>query len=322
MGAGTVVKVKVNNGTKDLQANDFTFDWSAASPAPANATADVAEFTISDKNLSVAVTVTDKMELVAVNGSTGKFYSLNKMTGAATEAFTITYNASPLTSIRGFAYNYSNGLYYASTNSNAGGKLYSINPSTKQATVINDNSSGTWDAIASVVVTPDNKLLTTMYVEDQINGQSLTTFSLTGTSSTPIKLTGNPDIGSGMGMTYSSATELLIGDYNNYNVNNKARIHKTSLNGIISETVLLDFVNFGTLTNADIYIRSLVKDENSIIYGLVLVDGDGDNNTKNDFITHLVRVDISNKTMTSIAKIGMNGTNQYFGLANIPSHLY
>src|SRR6187551_2297085 len=150
LASGAKVLVKVNNGTTDLLAEDFTFDWSGSVPAPADSSAPVAEFVITG-NATPSVKITDKMTIVTSHRANGKFYSVNPSSGVTKEEFTPTYGGTALLSARAFVYHYKKGLFYASQNTDAGGYLYTINPATKVATRINENNGANgaevWDAI-------------------------------------------------------------------------------------------------------------------------------------------------------------------------------
>ena len=243
--------------------------------------------------------------MVVSERSSGKIFTVNKTTGALTEVGLITYNEAGLTNIRGMIYNGGNKTIYASITDNGGGKIYSINPETMVATVINTNPDNIWYGVADLLMTGDNKVLASLFYTSG-SGPGFAKFNLTGElSGDPIYFS-NSDICCGMGIIYGSSTsQVLISSYN-------LEIYTSDLSGTTTLLTTLVPSGFGDVAADDLYIQNMVKDSSGKIYALVY---DEPNN-----LTHLALVDLNNDKLTEIGQMNVDD-NRYHGLMLISQDL-
>ncbi len=210
--------------------------------------------------------------MVVYNRSTGVFSSINKTDGALATLGSITFNGQPLTGLRDVVYNSNNGTVYATSNANspADGKIYSVNPKTLEATVINDNVNEDWYAIPGIEMS-NGKLLGTVnwdeYDYDEESG--LVWLNLDGTVFDRKYFTyegESYDVSGGMGLEFgTSSNQILISDSRDIVV--------SDLNGNISEVIELTLIGFPIEDRLGggpylAYIRCIEKDSNGILYGL------------------------------------------------------
>lgn len=310
---GTKVLVKVNNGSEDLSDEDFIFDWSTSSPAPADETRGIAEFTIGSGNLKINVELEEIMALLTSHRTTGKFYTINPVTGDKAENFTITSGDIDVVGIRGFLYHPKKKLYYASTSTEEGGFLYSVNPATSEATVINENDGANdhevWDAVVNWVVAPDDSLLAVGDFNGEGNG--IVKF---GTDGVRAKNTIELDICCGLGLIWHTNNTLLVSNGSN-----------TDSGEIILENIALDGegIDSQTLTNMEgfpvdvstdwLTIKALAKAKSGELYGILF-----NSDTK---FSYFVKIDLGAEKINYISTLGEGNTNQYNTLVYIPKHL-
>lgn len=312
IGENVHVFVKLNNGTTDLTTDDFDIDWTGSSPAPTAIESGVAEFVVS-ANIAVQVTVTDKMTLVTSHRANGKFFAVNPSTGALTEAFTPMYADAALTSVRGFVYHYKKGLYYASLNTDKGGYLYTINPSTKVATRINENNgangAAVWDAVVNWAVAADDSLIAIGDFNGDGNG--VVKFGTDGGRSAK---TAQADICCALGMLYDAAAgEFQIANGENANEGEVIIDRVTNAGVFVGESTAMDLVGFSDDFSSDyIYLRTMAKSPAGEVYGTLY---------SSEFRkTYFVKINIASATITYVATLGENNENQYNSLAFIPNY--
>ena len=210
--------------------------------------------------------------MVVYNRSTGVFSSINKTDGALATLGSITFNGQPLTGLRDVVYNSNNGTVYATSNANspADGKIYSVNPKTLEATVINDNVNEDWYAIPGIEMS-NGKILGTVYW-DEYNYEEysgLVWLNLDGTVFERKYFTyeGQPyNICCGMGLEFGTSNNEILMSY-------EREIVISDLNGIVSDVIELTPAGFPTEDRLGggpylAYIRCIEKDSNGILYGL------------------------------------------------------
>jgi hypothetical protein len=313
---GTKVLVKINNGSEDLTDDDFTFDWSGSTPAPANTTADIAEFTVSGGNLGIEVELDELWALVTSHRTNGKFFSLNSATGAKTEIFTPTYEGTAMTDIRGFVYHPNKKLFYASVssmvNNEPAGFLYTINPANDQATRINENNGANdhevWDAIVNWVVAEDDSLIAVGDFNGEGNG--IVKF---GTDGVRAQGTTIVDFCCGLGLIWESENEILVA--NGWNTaNGEVILESYDLNGeLTDDQSIISFEGFPSdISSIWLPMRALAKDKDGTLYGILF------NDTAK--VSYLVKVDRANGKIIYVSTLGENGQNQYNTLAFVPKH--
>jgi hypothetical protein len=316
------VMVKVNNGTADITSDDFTFDWSGSSLAPSDAADDVASFVTSNEDLIVDVTVSDIMTLITSHRTTGKFYSVNPTNGDTTFLFKPTYNGATLNDVRAFVYHPTMNKYYASVNSYVNqdgvqaGYLYTIDPSTKVATRINENDGNggqyaIWDAIVNWAVAADDSLIALGDFNGDGNG--IVKF---GTNGGRGLRTIEADVCCGLGMIYerSSSTFTVASGWNTYY--NEVEI--MNISGADGKQNGSDMVyNFSGFTDSFaseyLYIKAMAQDKEGNIYGLLYPTS-----LKK---TYFVKIDLAAKKISYIRTLGANGSNQFNNLTLVAKHL-
>lgn len=308
---GSVLTVKLNNGTKDLIAANFTFDWSTSSLTADNPAGDVVKFTVS-KGFTISVKVTDKMLLITSNRTTGEFFSLDVATGAATSLFTALDTVGNLVGVRGFTYNYTNGKYYVSQTSNEGGNLYSIDPVTKQSTKINDNDgrdgAAIWDAVVNWTVVGDSLI---GYGDFNGDGNGFYKFGLNGGRAATLAVSDNLCCGLGMIFDVPNHTVLMA---NGSNSNDGEIIFdNVDFDGTDVPTATINtFENFSVDLSATWIVMKALANYNGEMYG-ILYDGD-------NYISYLVKVNLTTLKITNIATIGADEANQCNVLYSLPKY--
>ena len=304
---GDEILVNISNGIMDISKDDFSFTWINSSPVPQTSDIALAKFVVGSTDLDIKVAVVDKVEILTSDRNTGQFYTLNLNLGTKSEAFIITLDGEDLLRVRGAIYNYADRKLYVSTAKYAMEKsmLHSVDLSTMQATTINSNPNDAWAGLADLVMTPEGNILATMSL-GQGSGESLISFGTDGTDTVPISFTG-ADLCCGLGLAYGETTsEVWVGDIS-------ATIHKSNLNGEISETIALDLDGFVNTNVDDYYIRNLVRDQNGKLYALCLDDADGS--------THIAEVDLTNNLLKHIAQISIS-PDQLNALVFVPAYLF
>jgi hypothetical protein len=258
--------------------------------------------------------------LITSHRASGKFYKLDKSTGAQTEIFTATYDGATLNEIRGFVYHPKQNLFYASINSYKDqdgiqlGHLYTIHPKTKVATRINENDGNNgaydvWDAIVNWAVASDDSLVAVGDFNSDGNG--IVKFGIDGGRSLK---TAEVDFCCGLGLVYDKSTKILLVG-NEPNGTEEVRIDEITQTGTITDTyTITEFDNFPAATDlsvTDLYLKAMAKDKDGTIYGIVY-------NVDDTKESYFVKVDIENLTITYISTLGEDSANQYNTLAFIP----
>lgn len=242
--------------------------------------------------------------LVMVKRSTGVMYTVNSSTGSMTELMTLKYNGMPLTGLRGLVYDPATDKCYAGATNQGGGYFYSIDLATGEATLLNDNSEDDWDAIADLIIAPDNNIMAVIYSNIEYNS-ALAIFNkstgVSGTHKTIYYVAEDDDLWSPGALTYgSSQSQLIIGGYNS--------IYVSNLDGAVSAIIPI-----GTTANIDddeIYVMDMEK-VGSTVYALVYEYNDEDQ--------YLVKINTSTGTITEIKNIASgSNSNLYHCLAFIP----
>jgi hypothetical protein len=315
---GDILLVKVTDGSQDLTKEDFIFDWSGSIPKPSSSTADLATFAIAEEDVSINLKLEDLLILVASHKTTGTIYSVTPSSGVRIELFTPTYNGNMLNEIRAFLYHPKENLYYASVSSmidNApAGFLYTIDPQTKTATRINENNGANshevWDEVSNWIVAPDDSLLS---VGDfNAEGVGLVKFGTNGgRGNTTTELV----VCCGLGLAWGADnTEVIIANGTDTG-NGEVQLDTYTLNGMLkAKQTIKNFENFPSdLSNDVLQLKSLAKDKNSSLYGLLVDETTG--------ATYFVRILSLAGKVTYINTLGQDINNQYSSLAFIPKHL-
>lgn len=257
--------------------------------------------------------------LVTSHRQTGVFYKLDKSTGEKTEIFTPTINGNTLMELRALVYHPGENLFYVSASSETfengtqSGYLYSLNPNTKAATVINDNQDD-WYAINNWAVAEDDSLIGVGYFRGGGifgNGSGVAKF---GTDGEPgANLVGSPEICCGNGLVYDKSTGIMLVASGNYSDDGEIIIETISAEGVITNstniTTLTGFPEDQSTTWS--VVKAMAKDKKGDIYGIFFND---------DLeMTYLVAIDIEGEEITYISTLGADDENQYNSLAFIPA---
>lgn len=245
--------------------------------------------------------------MVVMNRTNGIVSLVNTTDGTLTSLGNFTYQNAPLTGIRDFLYNSSDQMIYAVANGQSDGLVYRINPSTLEATVINDNADAGWDAIAEIEMYNGN-ILGTAYLDEFTNEFSGHSLVILDTDGTEIEAREFMHDGSsynpccGMGLEYgANNNELLIADDD--------RIMRCNINGVISEIITLTYENFpGSRGGGGPRIKCLEKDANGNLYGLTTD-------------AYFVSIDLGTNVMTYISTFDMT-SNDYQALSFIPETVF
>ncbi|WP_157717186.1 hypothetical protein [Formosa sp. Hel1_31_208] len=244
--------------------------------------------------------------MVVYNTDTGVFSALDITDGTLTILGSISYNGEPLAGLRGIAYNPANGMIYASSRANDpyDGKIFSIDPVTLQATVINDNANEDWYAIAGLQIS-NGKLLGTVYW-DEYNYEtysSLVWLEFDGSIDDVTYLTFEGDdytFSGGMALEFGDTSdELLITDGD--------EIARLNIDGTVSEIIELTPIGFppsdtgrgGGGSDLD-YIRCLEKDNNGTLYGLDRNGVFGSINLDTEVFTYITEFDAGGDIVTLV----------------------
>lgn len=238
--------------------------------------------------------------MVVYNTDNGQFSAVDLTDGSLLLLGTVTYNGADLLGLRDMVYNPANGMLYASSRSTSSyheGKLFSIDPMTLQATVINDNANDDWYAVANLEM-DDGRLLGTVYWDEYNyeNYSSLVRLNLDGTIDEVIYLNyqdSDYNFSGGMALDFgSNPNEFLVTDGDDIAILN---INGTVLDEfeLIAAGFPSDDVGRGGGSSVG-YVRSLERDADGNLYGL-------------DEYGVLGRVDLTNETFTYITEFNEGG---------------
>jgi hypothetical protein len=259
--------------------------------------------------------------LVTSHRQTGVFYKINVATGATTEIFTPTYDGDTFKEVRAFVYHPGENLFYASRttfldqNSETPrvGYLFTLNPKTKEATLINNNdgdggSYAVWDAIVNWAVADDDSLVSVGDFNGDGNG--IVKFGTDGGRSLKTK---EVDICCGMGILYDKESgTLLVGSGENSD-DAQIIIETISAEGEVTNTstitALTDFPD--DLTADWLTLKAMAKDKKGNVYGIVF----NDELSKSYFVS----IDLEGEEITYISTLGADNGHQFNTLAFIPA---
>jgi hypothetical protein len=258
--------------------------------------------------------------LVTSHRQTGVFYKVDQTTGETTEIFTPTVSGGTLKEVRAFVYHPGKKLFYASATSETfdeelqSGFLYSINPKTKAATVINNNDGDAgayevWDAINNWAVAKDDSLVAIGDFNDDGNG--IVKFGTDGSRSLKTKIV---NICCGNGMLYDKETNILTVASSYNSGDGEIDIVTISSAGEITATTTIttfnDFPETDDLTTTWLTMKALAKNKDGVIYGILFPY-----DLKKSY---LVTVDLETEEINYITTLGVDNENQYNSLAFIP----
>lgn len=263
----------------------------------------------SDDDDNPPIVINDVM--VVYNSDSGMFSSINLMDGTLTPLGTITYNEEILTGLRDIVYNPLNGTVYASSRSSSSlnnGAIFSVNPSTLEATMLNDNADDDWYAVPGIEMS-DGKIIGTVYWDEFDNnvnldyGEGLIWLNLDGTvfDYKPLLFNGEDlSLYEGMAIEYGSSTnQILVTRYDEVII--------SDLNGVVSQIIELEGINFPDEESLD-GIRTLETSRDGILYGI-------------DRYSHFGSINLADATFTYIATLSPED-DIHVALSLIPENVF
>jgi len=318
----TELMVKVNNGSVDLTSEYFTFDWSVTSVEPDSGTLDIFTFKVFGEVSNLSVTVNARMTLITSHRSTGQFSRVNDTTGVITPLFTATTGGNDLSNVRGFVYHDNEDQFYMSqasytvNGSNRKGYLYTIDPATKESTIINANNgaggAAIWDAVNNWGVAEDDSLMG--YGDFNSDGNGIVKFGTDGGRSLKtLRVTG---VCCGLGMLFRDGSdEMIIGNGRGVN-NGEVKIDRIDMNtGVVTNVITTsNLVGFTSDLSIEwLTVKALAQQDDGTIYGIIYPY-----NTKTSYF---VSIDMSNTpNVTYISTLGEGNLNQFNMLAYVPNY--
>jgi hypothetical protein len=254
--------------------------------------------------------------LITSHRGTGQFYSIDLTTGATAPIFNITQSGITLTDLRAFVYHPKQNRYFISEGNTSGADLFRVDPSTKTATLINDNvkdDEPNWNAVVNWVVDTDDSLLSVGDFRGSDNG--FVKFGVDGERSDV--LAGIQGFCCGFGMLYDKQTGVItVGNANSAD-NGEVIIERFTKTGVKqgSSIIITTFNNFpegSAMVTSWLTTKCLAQDGNGPIYGIVFNDNTDD--------SYLVEIDVTALTVTYISTLGVDNSNQYNVLAFVPEN--
>jgi hypothetical protein len=275
--------------------------------------------------------------LITNKRGTGQFYTVDVSNGNITPAFTITYNGQTLTEVRGFVYHKKLDRFFVSVSSYADfgngdqlGLLFSVDPNTKEATLINDNdgkvnpgdvveSYDIWDAVVNWAVEADDSLVAVGDFNSDGNG-----FVRFGTNGGRSLTTLDADVCCGLGMIYNAKTaQALLAngenqdngevDFEQFDTNTGKSLYLIRLRNF--EGFPADFNN--VFESSDLYVKAIASEGNTTsgtIYGLMF------NEEEDSRKTYFVSINLTTLKVTYISTIAETNEDQFNMLAFIPEN--
>lgn len=248
--------------------------------------------------------------MVAIESSTGILYAVDETDGSTTEIGTVMMDGSEVLNIRAMQYHTGTKMIYASSTDDGSGVLYSIEPTTLEATVINDNADDEWYGVAGMVINDDDQIMTDMWFKSSADvgyGAGLAIFETSGTMSSSV-LFSLQEICCGMGMVYDDDDNVLIGS-----ADNGFEIFRVGTSGTVNAVTSFTYSD-ETVDVGDLYIRSLTKDRKGNIYALVYNSDTGN--------TLLCSVDMDEATFTELGQVNSTSdTNAFQGLMTVKENV-
>ncbi len=294
---GSTFKVKVNNGTDDLETDYFNFDWNTSNPKPTNVTDAIAEFEVTSLTTTVSVTIQEIIQLGMVKKNTGELYILNDTEDLEFVFETTLAGGSDLNNLQSFIYHPETGTYFTG---DIAGELYEVNPTTGVATIpINYTDHTDWNFLSSLTIAIDGNLI----------GKAITEMVVFDTSGNDIQL-----------ITLNGFVNCMIYDTDYNLIGTNGGFRNIDIMGdmatVQSPLSLVEGDNFPeTIYLHPISIQSMTY-HNGNYYGL-LYDGTVDDQYLiiiEDFTTgvvHYVKTVLEDETINN---------NLYTGLTTIPKH--
>jgi hypothetical protein len=322
----TGAKIRVRVFTADerypLTADNFEFDWSSSSPTPVNYNDAQAEFIVT-ANLNIHVKITDRLELVA-----GKNYGfidkIDKVSGVHNSFLTPRFNdQAALFGMKAFVYHPGKHLYYASVqgytsgSSILGGDLYTIDPITKVATRINDNTGNNglynqWKNIFSWVVDTDDSLVA--IGDFGLDGKGIAKFGPDGRRARTIH---NFEICCGTAIAWSQTRNLLVTSAGTGTNPGEVELQYVTRGGIIAGSVKINrFQDFPLpISGSTLRLTQLAADQDGTFYGIMHHD-------QYNFDL-FVKVDLQTESIYYISTLNdALGGPSYNSLTFVPKHLF
>lgn len=254
-----------------------------------------------------------KNVLITSHSGTGQFYSIDVTTGETTPIFEIAQDGITLEDLRAFVYHPKEDKYYVSQAAKIGGHLFSVDISTKEATLINDNNGEVvWDAVVNWAVDRDDSLISVGDFNSDGNG--FVKFGTDGgRSGRTVELS---DACCGFGMLYNAqAGRVTIGNSGDSN-DGEIVIENYTKQGVRQGgpilTTFVDFPEDADMETNWLNTKCLAQDGDGPIFGIIY-------NYGTDY-TYFVRIDVDDLTVTYLATLGENKNTLYNLLAFVPEN--
>jgi uncharacterized protein YqfB (UPF0267 family) len=253
-----------------------------------------------------------KKVLIVGSMETGQFYKINTKTGSLTTLFVPTFNEQPLHNVRSIVYHPGVKKFFGTLTRQSvnGPKVFSLDPSTNEATIINDNLVTPWYQLSTMMIADDDSLFTVGDLSNGIDG--FVKFSTSGARSTRNIVSDNA-MCCGYGMVHFSKQNEIVVANGNYQDDAALDFDIFNENGEYqSTTTFTTFNGFDRDYLADsewLTIRSIASESSSktgTVYAVMVEYNEGR--------THLVKLDFEEETVTHIALLDFNGDYDYAAL--------
>jgi hypothetical protein len=247
----------------------------------------------------------DIQKLCVVKRSSGELFTVNTTSGALTSVGNLMFDSSPLTGMRGMIYDNATGKCYLGATNDGGAGFYSLDLSNLTATLLNDNTDETRDAVADMIIAPDGNVLAVIWSNTLGNSALAEYNKSTGAEGTHSIIWDGTDVDglwSPGGIVYGATNSSLI-------LGGDSCVFSASLTGLVNGVTWLKPP--AAITGSDLYVMDLTKDKDGVVYSLLY---DYDNSKQ-----YLITLNTTTGVIQVISNIA-SGSNQdlYHCLAFIP----
>lgn len=247
--------------------------------------------------------------MVVAERNSGKLFILNSTTASKTEVAEIKLvTGAPITNIRAMVYHKSSKKIFASSTDDGDGVIYSINPGSMQASVINSNPNDHWYGVADMIITSDNNILASLWFESESEvgyGPGFIKMNTDGTV-TDMDIFTNENICCGMGIIANGTNKVLI-------ASSDLEIYESDLNGTVELMTTLTLEGFDLNDPGEYAIQNMVKDAKGNIFATVYCWDNGN--------TYLAKINLTTSKLIKVGQLNVGNTNRYHGLMLISKDL-
>lgn len=322
--------------TTSIDGSSGTFDIEIAQGAtsatftitPVNDTNDegneTATFTLSSSegllnigsSATATVTLTDTLILVAIDGANGQMFSINPSTGETKDKVMITFDGSAFLRARSLCYDNNSGIGFLGERvieeDVTSGRLFSLDFSTGQLTVANDNTTIDIDGMGGIA---DNgtTVIASPYHNQESSHVLLTYSKATGNIESSITV-GND--GSASALVFGGQTNAIYRSSGNANIelvelstgNSSSSISLT----VSDSTPFTDVFSGFNISSAK--VLNMTEDSNGNVYGSLQQSG----------YMFLVSINLNTGELTYISTLQNNGdaNDRVFGLSFVQASAF